>query len=110
MKTFTNLINQMVEEKRNRSAKTLLEHATGVAGITLPKRVPMGLLKLIKEENEEFSPENELREEVHYYKGEVNGTYYVDNDGFHHHNPEEARAYIVILRALCAYYRQRRGE
>lgn len=110
MKTFTNLINQIVEQKRSRSAKALLEHATGVAAIELPKRVPMGLLKLIKEENDKFSPENELREEVHYYKEKVDGTYYVDNDGFHHHDPEEARAYIVIVRALCAYYRQRRGE
>lgn len=110
MKTFTNLINQMVEEKRNRSAKTLLEHATGVAGIELPKRVPMGLLKLIKEENDKFSPEKELREEVHYYKGAVDGTYYVDEDGFHHQDPDEARAYLVINKALCAYYRQRRGE
>lgn len=110
MKIFTTLINQMIEEKRSKSAKTLLEHATGVAGIELPKRVPMGLLKLIKEENEKFSPEKELREEVHYYKGAVDGTYYVDEDGFHHQNPDEARAYLVINKALCAYYRQRRGE
>ena len=69
MKNFTNLINSLISEKRSRSASKLLENACGCASVELPKRVPMGLLKLIKEENEKFSPENELREEVHYYKG-----------------------------------------
>ena len=110
MKNFTNLINSLISEKRSRSASKLLENACGCAAVELPKRVPMGLLKLIKEENEKFSPEKELREEVHYYKGSIDGTYYVDEDGFHHQDPDEARAYLVINKALCAYYRQRRGE
>lgn len=110
MKNFTNLINSLISEKRSRSASKLLEKACGCAAVELPKRVPMGLLKLIKEENEKFSPEKELREEVHYYKGEEQFTYLVDCDGFHHHDPDEARAYLVINKALCAYYRQRRGE
>ena len=56
MKNFTNLINSLISEKRSRSASKLLENACGCAAVELPKRVPMGLLKLIKEENDKFSP------------------------------------------------------
>ena len=110
MKNFTNLINSLISEKRSRSASKLLENACGCAAVELPNKVPMGLLKLIKEENDKFSPEKELREEVHCYKGEEQFTYLVDCDGVHHHDEEEARAYLVINKALCGYYRQRRGE
>lgn len=103
MKNFTSLINLLIGEKRKKSAKALLENACGVAAVDLPKRVPMGLLKLIKEENDKFSPEKELREEVHYYRGKEQFTYYVDNDGFHHQDDEEARAYLCITRAQNKY-------
>lgn len=107
MKNFTNLINSLISEKRSRSASKLLENACGVAAVELQKRVPMGLLKLIKEENDKFSPENELREEVHYYKGEEQFTYLVDGEGFHHHDEEEARAYICVTRAQYKYAKSR---
>ena len=107
MKNFTSLINSLISEKRSRSASKLLENACGCAAVELPKRVPMGLLKLIKEENEKFSPENELREEVHYYKGEEQFTYLVDRDGFHHHDEEEARAYLCVTRAQYKYAKSR---
>ena len=103
MKNFTSLINKLIGEKRKKSASKLLENACGVAAVELPKIVPMGLLKLIKEENDKFSPEKELREEVHFYKGEEQFTYYVDNDGFHHQDDEEARAYLCITRAQYKY-------
>lgn len=102
MKNFTNLINKLIGEKRKRSAKALLENACGVAAVELPKRVPMGLLKLIKEENDKFSPENELREEVHYYRGEE-VTYYIDHNDFYHYDEEEAMAYLCVTRAQRKY-------
>ena len=107
MKNFTNLINSLISEKRSRSASKLLENACGCAAVEIPKRVPMGLLKLIKEENDKFSPEKELCEEVHCYKGEEQFTYLVDCDGFHHHDEEEARAYLCVTRAQYKYAKSR---
>lgn len=105
MKNFSKFINKMVEDHRKKGVKELLQKTCGVANIgRMPTTVGMTVLKEIQKENEKFS--YDVLEEVHHYLGRdrdgnpVYSTYWVDEDGFYHHNPEEARAYLVMQPVL----------
>lgn len=105
MKNFTSFINSMVENHRRKGVKELLQKACGKANLShLPTTIGMTVLKQIQQENEKFSYDV-LREENHYLGRDTDGnpvysTYWVDNDGFYHHDPEEARAYLVMQPVL----------
>lgn len=105
MKNFTSFINNMVENHRRKGVKELLQKACGPATLGhLPTTIGMTVLKQIQKENEKFS--YDVLEEVHHYLGRdrdgepVYSTYWVDKNGFYHHDPEEARAYLVMRPVL----------
>lgn len=78
-----------------------------LCGRRTSQKSPNGALETYQRRERQILPEKELREEVHYYKGEEQFTFIVDGDRFHHHDEEEARAYLCITRAQYKYAKAR---
>ena len=99
MNNFTNLINSLLEAKTLKGAKAQLGIAAGVAHVDLPKRISKKFLRIVAEENTAFS-DDFIYEEVHYRGKTLPATHFwVDSEGFHHWDPDEARAYMVLKAA-----------
>lgn len=99
MTNFTNLINSLLEAKTLKGAKAQLGIAAGVAHVDLPKRISKKFLRIVAEENTAFS-DDFIYEEVHYRGKTLPATHFwVDSEGFHHWDPDEARAYMVLKAA-----------
>ena len=101
MTNFTNLINSLLEAKTLKGAKALLTEAAGAGHVDLPARISKKFLKIVAEENAAFSSDF-LYEEEHYRGKTLPATHFwVDSDHFHHCDPEEARASMVLQAAIC---------
>lgn len=104
MKNFNHLLKTLQEAQSLKGARKLLNDFVGVSHVDLPHYITKKFLKIVEEENKCFSNEY-LYEDVHY--GALKPSYFwVDSNDFHHCDPEEAHACMVLKAAFVHWYYQ----